>query len=641
MPRAKVDTTLEDINRAKRKAKINTWKPKANQKYVEKDGRLFVCHFDKIYNQPKLARFNKFFIRKGSYENQLTLITDYINFFINCYDTDDELITAYLKIKFETDERRTFTEANMDAYISFLYELLFTDTMVDKINRLVEDNYLDDIEVGPDKKRKKYQKNGKKHLESLEFTNQHIKILLRISFAMKIMCPAVFHYLAINSIKVEKDSDTIYKFYERLFTIFGKVDKHTDEAYPDPKGKYFYIFNKATGYWDKYSEKTKRLFSTNILKDKFDPTNKNNYPEEKLEKLHEDIANEEKDKKKAEKAKKELEENKIAPEPRDYIAEYNLYNKLFVYVKAKVNESYSNNTPIFDQQEIFGVDIYSVIRSFVKRVLISENIVKYKFNNIWDAKQHKYKENIIGFNKTIIKYQIIYFLKEQYSKNLTEVTSSKNTDGLSGSDKLMMNLSKIDEGITIMADINIPLTIDYLGKLFNVKVSDDEIDYYIKNHAPNKIQIQLVKSYFAKYFGSYRDLSLLTRVQYITLMLYLKKKLTEELGYSEPCEEGEIRPMALPYIISGNCTDFINTRVIRNLKFTEKVKSSYTYEKLKNDNYRYLEYIKPNYIMQIISSLINMKYTYCEYNNQTLFGHEIEYSDDKISDEILFFMESI
>ena len=29
----------------------------------------------------------------------------------------------------------------------------------------------------------------------------------------------------------------------------------------------------------------------------------------------------------------------------------------------------------------------------------------------------------------------MYFLREQYSKNLTEVTSAKNADGLSGMDK--------------------------------------------------------------------------------------------------------------------------------------------------------------------------------------------------------------
>jgi hypothetical protein len=37
--------------------------------------------------------------------------------------------------------------------------------------------------------------------------------------------------------------------------------------------------------------------------------------------------------------------------------------------------------------------------------------------------------------KTIIKYQLMYFLKDQYSKNLTEVTSAKNAEGLSGMDE--------------------------------------------------------------------------------------------------------------------------------------------------------------------------------------------------------------
>ena len=64
-------------------------------------------------------------------------------------------------------------------------------------------------------------KNEKKHLESLEFTNQHIKILLRISFGMKLMSPLLFHYLAINIYKIEKDDDVIFRFYHKLFTIFG------------------------------------------------------------------------------------------------------------------------------------------------------------------------------------------------------------------------------------------------------------------------------------------------------------------------------------------------------------------------------------------------------------------------------------
>ena len=64
-------------------------------------------------------------------------------------------------------------------------------------------------------------------------------------------------------------------------------------------------------------------------------------------------------------------------------------------------ESYANNSTIFSQREIFGTDVYTVVNQFTKKVLISENMVKYKFNENYDEKQHKFKENVIGFNKTI------------------------------------------------------------------------------------------------------------------------------------------------------------------------------------------------------------------------------------------------
>lgn len=201
-------------------SKINTWKPKKNQIFVEKDGKLFICHFDKIFGYPQLKVYNKFMINKGSYENQLDIITKYTNFFMNLYDIDNELALAYLKLKFSLDKEKKFTEENMNSFIDFIYEILFTETMVEKINTMVEDNYLDDIEQESEEK-KKYMKNEKKHLESLEFTNQHIKILLRISFGMKIMSPILFHYLALNVIKIDRDSDVIFRFYQNLFNIFG------------------------------------------------------------------------------------------------------------------------------------------------------------------------------------------------------------------------------------------------------------------------------------------------------------------------------------------------------------------------------------------------------------------------------------
>lgn len=564
---------------------ITNWEPKPSQILVEGDGELFICHFDKILKSPNLKVYNKFMIKRNSYVKQLDLITTYTNYFMNYYDQDNELVLAYLKIKYAIDKERRFTEDNYLAFIDFVYEVIFTPTMIKKINQLVFDNYLDDIESSNNDK--KYVKNNKKHLESLEFTNMHIKILLRISFGIKIICPILFHYLALNLIKLEKNSDVIFKFYERLFKIF-----ETSETY-----EYRNINNELI--YDDISENTIKQ----ILNDKTNNITINyNY-----------------------------EYPRYYDEQGNYyvISTCDMYNKLYIYVKAKVMESNSNNALIFEQREIFGIDISTVIERFTKKVLISDNIIKYKFG-----------ESIIGFNKTVIKFQLNFFIKDQYAKNLTEVTNTKNSDGLSGVDKMYMNLSKIDEGITIMADINISNTINRIIRNKNIVITDEELEYYRKYHFPSKIQQQLVYSIYAKDFGSYRDLNLLTRKDYNILILILKKELLKNLGYEED-ESGAISPAALPYIITGNMSNKINTRIIRNNKFISKVEDSYLFNKLKEKKYNLLESIKNNYILSLLSSFINTRFTYVAYEYPDLLNQEIKYSEDKISDELLVFLNNI
>ena len=271
-------STKQVTKQGMKKSKITSWKPKSQDDIlVNSDGKIFIIYFEKVIKPEAVASsYDRFYIKKGSYEKQLDVITKYINFFMKFYDPENEMLMAYFKIKYAIDKQKMFTEENPEQLIDLIYELLFTPSIVQKINKLVEDNYLDDIEVTEDGK--KYDKKEKKHLESLEFTNQHIKILLRISFGIKCISPIMFHYISLNVIKLDKDSDMIYNFYKRLFDIFSDG--------------------------------------------------------------------------------------------------VNMYNKLFVYVKAKVLESKSHNNPIFEQRNILGNDEYSVIRTFLHKVLISDNIVK-------------------------------------------------------------------------------------------------------------------------------------------------------------------------------------------------------------------------------------------------------------------------
>lgn len=234
----------------------------------------------------------------------------------------------------------------------------------------------------------------------------------------------------------------------------------------------------------------------------------------------------------------------------------------------------------------------------------------------------------------------MFFLKDQYAKNLSEVTGIKNSDGLSGSDKMEMNLSKVDEGIVTIAELNVNITMNYIRRNLDVEVTPEEIDYYVRNLRCDKMIVKLVYCYFAKYFGSCRDLNLLDRRQSIELLLILKKKLLLEFGYHTD-EKGVIHSAALPYILTGNMTTTLNTRLIRNTKFITKVKESPIYDEILNNKYFLMNKIHPDDILTIISSLVSAKFTYVTYENPELTGKEIFYSDDRLCNELLTFIYSI
>ena len=237
-----------------------------------------------------------------------------------------------------------------------------------------------------------------------------------------------------------------------------------------------------------------------------------------------------------------------------------------------------------------------------------------------------------------IKYQLMFFLKEQYSKNLTEVTFAKNSDGLSGMDKMEMNMQKLDEGAIILANVNVRTGMARIIRDNDFDITEEEIEYYIKNHNPSNIQEQLVYSYWSVYFGPFRNTKLIGRKDYIRLLLILKKRLLLEAG-NEGNDFSETAK--LPYLLTGNLEDKLNTRIIRNNKFISKVDKSYIYDKLINGKYKNLTKIEPEYIIGLLSSLINSKFTYVAYEADELLGKPIEYSEDKIADELLFFLNSI
>lgn len=522
---------------------IGKWKQTPENSYVITDGKIMLADFIRVCEDEETYALREFKIHKTSYENQLEQICRYINYFEDIHDKDKELMYAYLKLKYDIDNRKSFRIENPDSkksiintlniFIPYVHEILFKETNIPKlISDFVEENYLDDIDSTNPKS------VNKEYLESLEFTNDHIKLMLKISMGIKILSPIMFHYFYVNRVKPTKDTDYIYRFYRRFFDDIFDMDG------------------------------------------------------------------------------------------------INIFNKIFVYVKSRVKDSFNTNTLIVDKREIFGDDEASVISSFVKRIMISENLVKFSFPEVWDVKLNKYKENPKGFIKTVLKYQLMYYMKEVYEKNLTEVSSAKNTDGLSGADKMEMNISKMDEGKGLLAQLNADLTTEYIKKMIDINIDEDEFIYLKRYYKPTDLQISLICAYYAGYYGNIRDTALVTADNFIYLALLLKKKLLIEAGW----EEGDDKPIIncfLPYVLTGKFEGRSNNRIMSSDKYLNKLVNDPYYRNLANGEYSLLLEIDPDRIKDIVKEIATTNFSYITPENKELLGTPILYTEDQIGSEII------
>lgn len=81
--------------------------------------------------------------------------------------------------------------------------------------------------------------------------------------------------------------------------------------------------------------------------------------------------------------------------------------------------------------------------------------------------------------------------------------------------------------------------------------------------------------------------------------------------------------------------------MIRNNKFISKIETNYMYQQLVEKKYKHLQELKKDYILQVLSSIINTNFTYVVYEEPEMLGKPIVYNEDKISDELLFFLKCI
>lgn len=481
---------------------------------VHPDGRLITFPFSVMMNHemsdPAFDTFESFVIQRKAYVTQNHLVCSTINYLRHFYDDNGELAMNYAKMKYSIDiQDRDMSDEEFNKQVS---SILFTRNIRKMIRTMVEDNYVSYISQPT---------SDKTFSDKLVFTDEHVKILLCISTALKIVVPALFHFLNVT----KRSLQDLFYWYENFLTMFS--DKNT-----------------------------------------------------------------------------------------------NIYNKLRETVKSMVEHSVNRDYTMWKQRQIFGHNPLSQSDNILKKYIVGDIIFRYEFDR-----------SLIAFNQKIINEQIKFFVQQQYPKLPMELSLERDPDGLTGRDKMELSSYKVDESTVILSNANIEETIRRIRKEVNVKVTPEEIQFYLDQHKVDPFQLKIVNYFYAKYFGGYQDLNLITRRQYITLMVLLKRRLQfQQFTY-------------LPQIISAN-TATLKTRTIKNQRFLTKIKETSAYKQLMNEKFSTLEELgKSELVQELLSTLINSDFVCVDYDAGEINGEPIDLSSaqvqDALCDEFLNFLNQV
>ena len=238
----------------------------------------FDKELDKINNE-NIAALNEWRVTKISYSSYLPKMCEELNFFEIMYDKEGELITSLFRIKYLIDaDNISYTMKNFDAFKDIVYRTIFTPSLKKKIEDMIEENYIDDIEEenirnmdNPD-----MVSIMQKKKKSLEFRNEHVKAMLKISFGIKILSFIINHFAVMRSVNIQKNINVFYDFYIDMFHVFdfdfdiyNKIFSYVEKKSNSAQNFNRTIFNQLQCEGFDISTIISQIMSRNVIIDNF------------------------------------------------------------------------------------------------------------------------------------------------------------------------------------------------------------------------------------------------------------------------------------------------------------------------------------------------------------------------------------
>lgn len=194
------------------------WKPSPEEQFfIQDDGMIVAEYAYTMLNIPRDRVIPRYMIIKKHYKERIPDILAHINYFVSHYDTDHEYLISTLSVKSYMDQHPDMTQK---AFRKLLIKRVVTPTFVGKVKRMANDLYK--LNINTDKEGK-YRSTPK-------ITNEHARMIVAVSFCIRLLLPICIHFSNTNSTFINK-RDYIDCFDKIYMDVIDKFEKNDIEIF--------------------------------------------------------------------------------------------------------------------------------------------------------------------------------------------------------------------------------------------------------------------------------------------------------------------------------------------------------------------------------------------------------------------------
>ena len=215
--KSEVSEKEKTLDKGSQETKIfSWWNPTPDDLYFIRDGEYVKARYDKFLNFEHDS-LSTYIIQMSHYISKLDDILLHINYFINFYDANKSYFVSMLRAKFMVDTNKDFSP---EAFSDMIIKDIITDEFVENIKAMTKDLYQLNIDKDT---------NGD-YKSTPKITNEQAKVILSVSFAIRMILPICLHFVA-KSPEFTRKRDYI-PFFDGIFmSIITRFERDGVEIY--------------------------------------------------------------------------------------------------------------------------------------------------------------------------------------------------------------------------------------------------------------------------------------------------------------------------------------------------------------------------------------------------------------------------